>query len=110
MTASLRLFILAAILCFDLQGAMAQDGETEGPLEPLSTLFSIKVSGGYGLGRARQLYGSNGSDPVYWSAGEGVIVVGICLCHRIARFEHIFLDFLLLKCSFSILFIIYLLM
>ena len=38
---------------------------------PLPTLFSVKVSGGYGLGRARQLYGYDASSPVWWSTGQG---------------------------------------
>jgi hypothetical protein len=40
--------------------------------ESYPTLFSMKISAGYGLGRARQLYGHNGGSEVYWSAGEGV--------------------------------------
>ena len=36
------------------------------------TIFSIKLSGGYGIGRARQYYGLNGSDQVFWSTGQGV--------------------------------------
>lgn len=48
--------------------AMAQD---DAPLESLPTIFSVKVSGGYGLGRSRQLYGLNGSSQVWWSTGEG---------------------------------------
>jgi PKD repeat protein len=36
-----------------------------------STLFSVKLSGGYGLGRGRQLYGFNNNDQVFWSLGEG---------------------------------------
>ncbi len=39
--------------------------------EPLYTLFSIKLSGGYGFGRGSQLYGKAGSEDIYWSAGEG---------------------------------------
>ena len=42
--------------------------------ESYPTLFSMKVSAGYGIGRARQLYGLNGGSEVYWSAGEGVKV------------------------------------
>ncbi len=36
------------------------------------TLFSVKASAGYGLGRARQLYGYDGTSQVYWSTGQGV--------------------------------------
>jgi len=39
--------------------------------ESQQTIFSIKLSGGYGIGRARNFIAFNGSDPVYWSAGQG---------------------------------------
>ena len=64
---------LTALLCFGTGNALAQESViSPGTQEALSTLFSIKLSAGYGLGRGRQLYGANGTDPVYWSAGEGV--------------------------------------
>ncbi len=47
--------------------AFAQDVE---PAE-LPTLFSVKASAGYGLGRARQMYGHDGSSEVWWSTGQG---------------------------------------
>ncbi len=54
----------------------AQDEPTADLLDVIEesypTLFSMKISAGYGLGRARQLYGHNGGSEVYWSAGEGV--------------------------------------
>jgi len=52
----------------------AQDEGDEGDYYPegLPTLISIKASSGWGIGRSRQLYGFNGSSPVYWSTGEGV--------------------------------------
>ena len=54
----------------------AQDDPTADIVDVLDesypTLFSMKISAGYGLGRARQLYGLNGGSEVYWSAGEGV--------------------------------------
>ena len=34
--------------------------------------MSIKLSGGYGIGRARQNIGDNGTDAIWWSAGQGV--------------------------------------
>jgi hypothetical protein len=37
----------------------------------LPTLFSVKASVGYGLGRATQLYGYDGSSEVWWSTGQG---------------------------------------
>lgn len=50
----------------------AQAGDV---LEPTSqsqaTILSIKVSGGYGFGRATQNLGTNGSTGVWWSAGQG---------------------------------------
>src|ERR1051326_8729305 len=42
------------------------------PLGSLPTLFSIKASAGWGIGRGRQLYGQNGTSDVWWSAGQGV--------------------------------------
>ena len=35
------------------------------------TVLSVKLSGGWGEGRARQLYGYNGAQEVWWSTGEG---------------------------------------
>src|SRR5579871_972540 len=58
--------VLASSLCaFE---AMAQQTDQSGPAP---TLFSIKASAGYGLGRSRQLYSKLGSDDVWWSTGEG---------------------------------------
>jgi hypothetical protein len=37
----------------------------------LPTLFSVKASIGYGLGRATQLYGVDGNSQIYWSTGQG---------------------------------------
>ncbi len=65
--------LLAALVC--AVPAISQDfpegviAPSEG--EPLYTLFSIKLSGGYGFGRGSQLYGKAGSEDIYWSAGEG---------------------------------------
>ncbi len=36
------------------------------------TLFSVKASAGWGVGRARQLYGYDGTSRVWWSTGQGV--------------------------------------
>src|SRR6476469_2909282 len=41
------------------------------PLGSLPTLFSVKVSGGWGIGRSRQLVGMNGTSEVWWSTGQG---------------------------------------
>ncbi len=49
--------------------AQAQDDQQLGDLP---TLFSVKASAGYGLGRATQLYGYDGNSAVYWSTGQGV--------------------------------------
>lgn len=61
--------------CFLTISAHAQDFEegvaSPGDAEPLYTLFSLKLSGGYGFGRGSQLYGRVGTEDVYWSAGEG---------------------------------------
>lgn len=38
----------------------------------LPTLFSVKASAGWGVGRARQLYGFDGTSEVWWSTGQGV--------------------------------------
>lgn len=48
----------------------AQDADQ--PPAELPTLFSVKASAGYGLGRGRQLYGYDGSSEVWWSTGQGV--------------------------------------
>lgn len=56
--------------------AVAQDqGDVLDPNanpDPLYTMFSVKLSGGYAMGRARQIVGFDGGDAVYWSAGQGV--------------------------------------
>lgn len=69
-------FILAVLaVCMITVSLQAQDFEegvaSPGDEEPLYTLFSIKLSGGYGLGRGSQFYGKSGTEDVYWSAGEG---------------------------------------
>ncbi len=46
--------------------ASTDQGAGEAP-----TLFSVKASAGYGLGRARQLYGHDGTSEVWWSTGQG---------------------------------------
>jgi hypothetical protein len=70
MMATLRrsVLILAALIGL---WATANAQDDAGPLDGLPTLFSVKVSGGYGLGRSRQLYGYNGASQVWWSTGEG---------------------------------------
>lgn len=62
--------LAALLVCLPLFQAAAQDEEPAAESYP--TLFSMKISGGWGIGRARQLYGHNGGSDVYWSAGEGV--------------------------------------
>jgi hypothetical protein len=47
----------------------AQDADQ--PTGDLPTLFSVKASAGYGLGRATQLYGFDGNSQVWWSTGQG---------------------------------------
>ncbi len=47
----------------------AQDADQ--PTGELPTLFSVKASAGYGLGRANQLYGFDGNSQVWWSTGQG---------------------------------------
>src|SRR5579872_4937973 len=50
----------------------AQTGDVLEPNDQsLPTILSIKVSGGYGIGRARQNIGGNGTDIIWWSAGQG---------------------------------------
>ncbi len=67
----LSLYLGAALLHSE---SRAQTGDVINPTdnESLPTLMSIKISGGYGIGRARENYGSNGSDAIWWSAGQGV--------------------------------------
>lgn len=70
-------FVLAALLlaAMSVTAAAQEQGDVIEPTdnaEPLYTMFSIKLSGGYGLGRARQIVGFNGGDAVYYSAGQGV--------------------------------------
>ena len=69
MIRSHRPFLIAALLLITAGSAIAQD--IDQPME-LPTLFSVKVGAGYGLGRARQLYGLDGTSQVWWSTGQGV--------------------------------------
>lgn len=46
--------------------AQAEGGGGEQP-----TLFSIKTSAGWGMGRSRQLYSALNSDEMWWSTGQG---------------------------------------
>lgn len=62
----LSLFIFAGTLRAQEDASILEPGD-----EPLYTLFSIKLSGGYGFGRGSQYYGNAGNEQVYWSAGEG---------------------------------------
>jgi len=52
-------------------GAWAQDNGG-GSDQSQATILSMRLSAGYGIGRARENLGSNGSDVVWWSAGQGV--------------------------------------
>lgn len=64
----LSLFLAAGALRAQEDASIIEPGTDE----PLYTLFSIKLSGGYGFGRGSQYYGNTGNEQVYWSAGEGV--------------------------------------
>lgn len=63
--------LLASAIALMPQSLFAQDEPLDAPLEGLPTIFSVKISGGWGIGRSRQLYGYNGGSPIYWSTGEG---------------------------------------
>jgi len=58
--------VLASI--FFASALRAQDQD----MGALPTLFSVKASAGWGMGRARQLYGYDGTSEVWWSTGQGV--------------------------------------
>jgi hypothetical protein len=60
--------ILLTVLAWSIS-ANAQDADQ--PTGDLPTLFSVKASAGYGLGRGTQLYGYDGNSAVYWSTGQG---------------------------------------
>ena len=64
---------LVAVLgsLFFASALRAQTDADQVPSE-LPTLFSVKASAGWGMGRARQLYGFDGSAEVWWSTGQGV--------------------------------------
>jgi hypothetical protein len=63
------LLALCSVLAL-ASSALAQDDL--GAAGPLPTLFSVKGSAGWGIGRSRQLYGLNGTSDVWWSTGQGV--------------------------------------
>ncbi|MDP4198658.1 MAG: hypothetical protein Q8922_00015 [Bacteroidota bacterium] len=58
----------AALAAFAPTVCRAQDA---GAAIEAPTLFSLKASAGYGLGRSRQLYSSTKSDDLWWSTGQG---------------------------------------
>jgi hypothetical protein len=66
--------IILFSLLMMVQSAMAQNpaGGVLSPDESLPTLLSFRLAAGYGIGRARQNLGTNGTDPIWWSAGQGV--------------------------------------
>ena len=68
---TLFFFVSAALLYSE---SKAQTGDVINPADEqsLATLLSIKLSGGYGIGRARNFIGGNGSNGIWWSAGQGV--------------------------------------
>ena len=52
--------------------AYAQQNGGGSQADGLPTVFSVRASAGWGIGRSRQLYGNNGTDAVYWSTGQGI--------------------------------------
>jgi hypothetical protein len=67
-----RLFCQIAMLMVLASATKLRAQDADQPqANPLPTVFSVKVSGGYGLGRATQLYGYDASTPVWWSTGQG---------------------------------------
>src|ERR1041385_5368486 len=59
--------LVAGVALASTTSAFAQDQAVEAP-----TLFSIKASAGFGLGRSRQAYNAPRTDDVWWSTGQGV--------------------------------------
>jgi hypothetical protein len=71
------IFLIALLTCVWAFNATAQTTDDAGPAP---TLFSIKASAGFGLGRSRQLYSKLGTDDVWWSTGQGSkLDLGLCL-------------------------------
>jgi hypothetical protein len=64
--------LTALVLLIQPDHLFAQDEEEFFPEGGYPTLVSMKLSGGWGIGRSRQLYGMNGNSEVWWSTGEGV--------------------------------------
>jgi hypothetical protein len=64
------IFLLFTVL-LTVSGAWAQNngGGTD---QSQPTILSARLSGGYGIGRARENIGTSGGDPVWWSGGQGV--------------------------------------
>jgi hypothetical protein len=52
--------------------AQSQGGVLSPEEQSLPTLLSIRLSGGYGIARGSENIGTNGSNPIWWSAGQGV--------------------------------------
>ncbi len=74
MKRTLQSIILSSALLLICSEANAQAGDVIAPTDPesLATILSVKLSGGFGIGRANQNFGSNGSSAVWWGYGQGV--------------------------------------
>lgn len=71
MIPSSRTLFRTALLIALTFGANLRAQDADQPTGDLPTLFSVKASAGYGLGRAEQLYGYDGNSAVWWSTGQG---------------------------------------
>lgn len=69
---AIGILLITLSMLFLNSESQGQTGDVIEPGESLPTIFSIKLSGGYGIGRARQNIGDNGTNPIWWSAGQGV--------------------------------------
>jgi hypothetical protein len=66
------LFSLIALLLHSESKAQTGDVLEPRDNQSLPTLMSVKLSGGYGIGRATTFIGGDGSNGIWWSAGQGV--------------------------------------
>ncbi|MEI8135248.1 MAG: hypothetical protein WCH46_09295 [bacterium] len=63
------LLIASTLLPLSKLAAQTNGGATD---QSQATILSARLSTGFGIGRARESLGANGSDAVWWSTGQGM--------------------------------------
>lgn len=68
-----KYFAVLFFSALSVQALLAQNpAGVIAPEESNATILSFKLAAGYGIGRARENLGTNGTDAIWWSAGQGI--------------------------------------